>query len=102
MLLVNQHSAFTISIFSANQKSSSRRSSLISHAEILCNPARNQPKQAGLPYARALHLNGGFMRTKAAPVGWGWTVRAGVGLLGVALALSSNMPGLRAQSGSVG
>jgi hypothetical protein len=42
------------------------------------------------------------MRTNAAPLGWGWTARASVGLIGLALALSSAAPTLRAQAGAVG
>jgi len=42
------------------------------------------------------------MRTDAAPLGWGWTARAGVGLVGLALALSSATPALRAQAGTSG
>jgi len=42
------------------------------------------------------------MRTDAAPLGWGWTARAGVGLVGLLLALSSTNPVLRAQSGTYG
>ena len=50
----------------------------------------------------ALYTNGGFMRTDAAPLGWGWTLRAGVGLVGLALALTTSNSALRAQAGSVG
>jgi PKD repeat protein len=42
------------------------------------------------------------MRTDAAPLGWGWTTRAGVGLIGLLLAVSSTAPTLRAQSGTYG
>jgi PKD repeat protein len=42
------------------------------------------------------------MRTDTAPLGWGWTVRAGIGLIGLALTFSSNAPSLRAQSGTYG
>ncbi len=49
-----------------------------------------------------LYTNGGFMRTDAAPLGWGWTLRAGVGLVGLALALTTSNSALRAQAGSVG
>ncbi len=42
------------------------------------------------------------MRTDAAPLGWGWTARAGVGLIGLLLAVSSTAPTLRAQSGTYG
>jgi len=42
------------------------------------------------------------MRTDAAPLGWGWTLRVGVGLIGLALALTSTAPTLRAQAGTVG
>ena len=42
------------------------------------------------------------MRTDAAPLGWGWTLRAGVGLVGLALALTTSNSALRAQAGSAG
>ncbi|HEU4935484.1 MAG TPA: galactose oxidase-like domain-containing protein [Vicinamibacterales bacterium] len=42
------------------------------------------------------------MRTDAAPLGWGWTIRLVIGLIGLALAISSVVPGLHAQSGTVG
>src|SRR4029079_6268639 len=42
------------------------------------------------------------MRTDAAPLGWGWTARAGVGLVGLALALSPATPALHAQAGAYG
>ena len=42
------------------------------------------------------------MRTDAAPLGWGWTIRAVIGLIGLALAITSNTPRLRAQAGTVG
>ena len=42
------------------------------------------------------------MCTGAAPLGWGWTIRAVVGLIGLALAITSNTPRLRAQAGTVG
>ena len=42
------------------------------------------------------------MRTDAAPLGWGWTIRVGIGLIGLALAMSSTAPRLRAQAGTVG
>src|SRR5580765_6698243 len=42
------------------------------------------------------------MRTDAAPLGWGWTLRAGVGLVGFALALTTSHSALNAQAGSVG
>ena len=42
------------------------------------------------------------MRTDAAPLGWGWTARAAVGLVGLALVLSSASPALRAQAGTNG
>src|SRR4051812_3660260 len=42
------------------------------------------------------------MRTDAASVGSGWMVRVGVGLIGLALALSSSAPRLRAQAGTLG
>jgi PKD repeat protein len=42
------------------------------------------------------------MRTDAAPLGWGWTVRVGVALIGLAVALTSSAPALRAQAGTVG
>jgi PKD repeat protein len=42
------------------------------------------------------------MRTDGARLGWGWTLRAGVGVIGLMLALSSTVPTLRAQSGVVG
>jgi len=43
-----------------------------------------------------------FMRTDTAPLGWGWKARAGAGLIGLLLAVSSTTPALRAQAGSVG
>ncbi len=42
------------------------------------------------------------MRTDAAPLGWGWRLRTGVGFVGLALAFSSAAPGLRAQAGTLG
>ena len=42
------------------------------------------------------------MRTDAAPLGWGWTIRLVIGLIGLALAITSAVPGLHAQSGTVG
>ena len=42
------------------------------------------------------------MRTDTAPLGWGWKARAGAGLIGLLLAVSSTTPALRAQAGSVG
>lgn len=42
------------------------------------------------------------MRTDAAPLGWGWTGRAAVGLVGLLLAMSSTTPALRAQAGTQG
>ena len=42
------------------------------------------------------------MRTGAAPLGWGWKLRVGVGLIGLVLAFSSAAPRLRAQVNLVG
>ena len=42
------------------------------------------------------------MRTDAAPLGWGWTIRLVIGLIGLALALASASPRLRAQAGTLG
>ena len=42
------------------------------------------------------------MRTDAAPLGWGWMIRLAIGLIGLGLAISSVVPGLHAQAGTVG
>jgi PKD repeat protein len=42
------------------------------------------------------------MRTDAAPLGWGWGLRVGVGFIGLVVALSSAAPRLRAQSAVTG
>lgn len=42
------------------------------------------------------------MRTDAAPLGWGWTIRFVIGLIGLALAMSSAAPRLRAQAQTLG